>query len=64
MFSAKAPMHFATGGFAGVGGGSSEISMGIGLDEGLILKHLSSKSAAKVILNQLSRTIRSLDTGS
>jgi hypothetical protein len=47
--------HLAAGGFTGGGGQatSSEISMGIGLDEGLILRHLGSKAAAKVILQQL-----------
>ena len=32
---------------------SSEINMGIGLDEGLILRHLGSKAAGRVILQQL-----------
>ena len=39
-------------GHAGVGGDST-INFGIGLDEGLILKHLSSKAAGNVILNHL-----------
>lgn len=46
--------HLASGGF--VGGDlttNSNISMGIGLDEGLILRHLGSKAAGKVILQQL-----------
>ena len=34
-------------------GGSSRINLGIGLDEGLILKHLSSKMARDVILNHI-----------
>ena len=47
--------HLAAGGFVGGGGAAtaSEISMGIGLDEGLILRHLGSKAAGKVILQQL-----------
>src|SRR5262249_10593832 len=39
---------FAEGGLVGnggAGGGDSQIHLGIGLDEGLILKHLSSKAA-------------------
>jgi hypothetical protein len=52
--SAPALPHFAAGGYTG---GelttSSEISMGIGLDEGLILRHMGSKAAGKVILQQL-----------
>jgi len=35
------------------GGGDSSIHLGIGLDEGLILKHLSSKTAGNIILNHL-----------
>lgn len=46
--------HLAAGGFTGGDvTSSSEISMGIGLDEGLILRHLGSKAAGKVILQQL-----------
>ena len=52
--SGPALPHFAAGGYTG---GelttSSEISMGIGLDEGLILRHMGSKAAGKVILQQL-----------
>lgn len=47
---------FAEGGLVGTGGegpGDSNIHLGIGLDEGLILKHLSSKAAGRVILQQL-----------
>lgn len=48
--------RFAEGGLvgnAGGGGGDSNINLGIGLDEGLILKHLSSKSAANIIIQHL-----------
>jgi hypothetical protein len=47
---------FAEGGLvgnAGGGGGDSNINLGIGLDEGLILKHLSSKAAGNIILSHL-----------
>jgi hypothetical protein len=48
---------FAEGGLVGSagvgGGGDSNIHLGIGLDEGLILKHLSSKAAGNVILQHL-----------
>ncbi len=47
---------FAEGGLVGnVGGvgGDSNIHLGIGLDEGLILKHLSSKAAGNIILQHL-----------
>jgi hypothetical protein len=46
--------HLASGGApTGDISTSSEISMGIGLDEGLILRHLGSKAAGRVILQQL-----------
>jgi len=47
--------HFAEGGLVqGNGGGAGgDLRLGIGLDEGLILKHLSSKSAGRVILRHL-----------
>jgi hypothetical protein len=46
---------FADGGLVGSGGGGgdSNINLGIGLDEGLILKHLSSKAAGNIILQHL-----------
>lgn len=46
---------FAEGGLVGAGGagGDSNINLGIGLDEGLILKHLSSKAAGNIILQHL-----------
>jgi hypothetical protein len=47
---------FAEGGLVGApgaGGGDSNINLGISLDEGLILKHLSSKTAGNIILNHL-----------
>ncbi len=47
---------FAEGGLVGgdAGGASeSNINLGISLDEGLILKHLSSKAASRIILNHL-----------
>lgn len=47
---------FAEGGLvgnAGMGGGDSNINLGIGLDEGLILKHLSSKAARNIILQHI-----------
>lgn len=52
--SGAALPRFAEGGFAGGElATSSEINMGIGLDEGLILRHLGSKEAGRVILQQL-----------
>jgi hypothetical protein len=56
-FERLALPKFAEGGLVGnVGGGagSSNINLGIGLDEGLILKHLSSKQAGNIILQHLS----------
>jgi hypothetical protein len=47
---------FAEGGLVQGGGGGfgdSNINLGIGLDEGLILKHLSSKAAGNIILQHL-----------
>ncbi|MBZ5700252.1 MAG: hypothetical protein LAN84_00235 [Acidobacteriia bacterium] len=46
---------FAEGGLVGNagGGGASNINLGIGLDEGLILKHLSSKAAGNIVLQHL-----------
>jgi hypothetical protein len=47
---------FAEGGLVGNpggGGGDSNITLGIGLDEGLILKHLTSKAAGNIILQHL-----------
>lgn len=48
---------FSEGGLVGNvggGGGDSQIRLGIGLDEGLILKHLSSRQAGNIILQHLS----------
>lgn len=47
---------FAEGGLVGPDAGSgspSSINLGIGLDQGLILHHLSSKDAGRIILNHL-----------
>jgi hypothetical protein len=46
---------FAEGGLVGNAGsgGNSQINLGIGLDEGLILKHLSSKAAANIVLQHI-----------
>jgi hypothetical protein len=46
---------FAEGGLVGNAGGvgDSNINLGIGLDEGLILKHLSSKAAGNIVLQHL-----------
>lgn len=47
---------FAEGGLVGNvggGGGDSQIHLGIGLDEGLILKHLSSKAAGNIVLQHI-----------
>jgi hypothetical protein len=55
-FERLALPKFAEGGLVGnmgAGGGDSNINLGIGLDEGLILKHLSSKAAGNVILQHL-----------
>ena|GEM_PF-2421354 len=41
-------------GNVGGGGGDSSIKLGIGLDEGLILKHLSTKAAGNIVLQHLS----------
>jgi len=47
--------RYAEGGLVGEAGagGESNINLGISLDEGLILKHLSSKAAGNIILNHL-----------
>jgi hypothetical protein len=54
---ARPEFHFSEGGLvsggAGAGGGDSNINLGIALDEGLILKHLGSKAAGKVILQHI-----------
>jgi hypothetical protein len=50
--------RFAEGGLVQGGGnrgGSMDLGIGIGLDEGLILRHLKSKSAGRVILQHLSQ---------
>jgi hypothetical protein len=55
-FERLALPKFADGGLVGNvggGGGDSNINLGIGLDEGLILKHLSSRAAGNVILQHL-----------
>jgi hypothetical protein len=46
---------FSEGGLVGGtgGAGDSNINLGIGLDEGLILKHLSSKAAGNIIVQHL-----------
>lgn len=46
---------FSEGGLVGAGGTgpAGDLKLGIGLDEGLILKHLSSKDAGRVILQHL-----------
>ena len=48
---------FADGGLvgaaAGLGGDSGSIKLGIGLDEGLVLKHLSSKQAGRIVLDHI-----------
>jgi hypothetical protein len=41
------------GNVGGGGGGTSTLNVGIGLDEGLVLKHLSSKSAGQIVLQHL-----------
>jgi hypothetical protein len=48
--------HFAEGGLvqAPGGGPGMDLHLGIGLDEGLVLKHLSSKAAGKVVVQHLS----------
>ncbi|MGH9640304.1 MAG: hypothetical protein ACRD3Y_09600, partial [Bryobacteraceae bacterium] len=51
---ARPALHFAEGGMVpapGEGGGS--IDMHVGLDEGLVLRHLSSKGAGRVLLNHV-----------
>jgi hypothetical protein len=47
------PKYGEGGLVGGEGGGESNINLGISLDEGLILKHLSSKAAGRIILNHL-----------
>lgn len=48
---------FADGGLvgaaAGLGGDSGSIKLGIGLDEGLVLRHLSSKQAGRIVLDHI-----------
>lgn len=46
--------RYSDGGLVGsAGAGDSNINLGISLDEGLVLKHLSSKAARNVILNHI-----------
>lgn len=49
--------RFAEGGLVqaggGHGGGGMDLRLGLSLDEGLVLKHLSSKAASKVILQHI-----------
>ncbi|MGC0777807.1 MAG: hypothetical protein WCD68_11415, partial [Candidatus Acidiferrum sp.] len=47
--------RYSEGGLVGSAGGAgdSNINLGISLDEGLILKHLSSKAARNIILNHI-----------
>jgi len=47
--------RFAEGGLVGPGssGEASNIHLAVGLDEGLVLKHLSSKAAGRVVLQHL-----------
>jgi hypothetical protein len=54
-FERLALPKFAEGGLVGnmSSGSESNINLGIGLDEGLILKHLSSKAAGNIILQHL-----------
>jgi hypothetical protein len=48
--------RFAEGGLVTHGSGSNgvDLNIGVGLDEGLILKHLSSKAAGKIVLSHVS----------
>lgn len=41
------------GNYSGSGGSESSINLGIGLDEGLILRHLSSKKAGNIVVQHL-----------
>jgi hypothetical protein len=55
-FQSLALPKFAEGGLVGsshAGPGDSNIHLGIGLEEGLVLKHLSSKQAGNIILQHL-----------
>jgi hypothetical protein len=45
--------RFAEGGIAGGGSIGGKFDLSLGLDHGLILNHLKSKEAGRVILNQL-----------
>jgi hypothetical protein len=47
--------RFAEGGLVTHGSGSNgvDLKLGIGLDEGLVLKHLSSKAAGKIVLSHV-----------
>jgi hypothetical protein len=46
--------RFAEGGLVtGGGGGAMDLKLGLGLDQGLVLKHLESKAAGKVILQHI-----------
>jgi len=48
--------RFAEGGLVTGGGygGAMDLKLGLGLDQGLVLKHLESKAAGKVILQHIS----------
>jgi hypothetical protein len=58
--------RFADGGLvtgAGTGSDGAHITMGIGLDEGLVLKHLSSKAAGRVILQHIGANPKAANAG-
>jgi hypothetical protein len=48
--------RFAEGGLVTHGSGSNgvDLNMKLGLEEGLVLKHLSSKAAGKIVLSHVS----------
>jgi hypothetical protein len=52
-FSAFADGGLVSGAGASAGGGDSNINFGISLEEGLVLKHLSGKSAGRIVLQHL-----------
>lgn len=53
--------HFSEGGIVGAAGssGPTDMKLMLGLDEGLVLQHLSSKSARSIILNHVANAPKS-----
>jgi hypothetical protein len=60
--SAPAPAHFAEGGLVGGTGGNSSpalVHMQIGMEEGIVLKHMKSAAAGKVVISHIANNPKS-----